>query len=177
MMLRQIAWSARRGAAALCIFAAAATAQDMEVMGTVNATIAGTEVGLWVPYLRDRDEPYAFLGGAGLMAVLSVDAFSGTPGAVMENPRLSLGLMRPGPQAVPTGLQLFRAGEPDRVYVAEGAQGIYRIGPVTVEGETISLAFDAVAVATDMTTFEPIAEADPIEIDGRVTVTLTGDGS
>lgn len=161
-----------RVAAAFCLLATPAFAQEMEVMGTVEATIDGEEVSLWVPYLPDRDEPYAFLSGSGLMSVLSVDAFSGAPREALENPRLSLGLMRPGPQAVATGLHLYRADETDRMYLAERSEGTYEIGPVSVEGTTISFEFEATAVATDTATFVPIADADPVEIVGRVELTL-----
>lgn len=161
-----------RCATAFCLLATPAPAQEMEVIGTVEATIDGVEISLWVPYLPEEDESYAFLSGSGVVAVLSVDAFSGTPGEALENPRLSLGLMRPGLQAVATGIHLYRAGESDRMYKAERSEGTFRIGAVSVEGQTIEFEFEATALATDMATFEPVADAAPIEIEGRVEVTL-----
>lgn len=163
-------------ASTLCLLTSPAEAQDMEIMGKVEATVDGSDVSLWIPYIIDEDEPYAFLSGSGLMAMLSVDAFSGLPGEALDYPRLSLGIMRPGPQAKAIELDLYRVGESDRMYLAEHSAGNYEIGPVSVDGQTISFEFEATAVPTDRTTFEPITDADPIRIDGQVEVTLINDG-
>lgn len=163
-------------ASTLCLLTSPVEAQNMEIMGKVEATVDGSDVSLWIPHIIDEDEPYAFLSGSGLMAMLSVNAFSGLPGEALDYPRLSLGIMRPGPQAQAIELDLYRAGESDRMYLAEHSAGNYEIGPVSVDGQTISFEFEATAVPTDMTTFESIMDADPIRIDGQVEVTLINDG-
>lgn len=160
---------------AACLVASPATAQEFEVMGTIEATIDGAPASFWIPFFPEENEAYATLTGPRIMAILSVDAFSGVRGEDLDYPRLSLGIMRPGPQAVALDLQLFRAGESERMHIAEDGTGTLSVSAMTVDGDRIVFDFAATAVAVEMATFEPLPATDPIEIRGRAELELRGE--
>jgi len=158
---------------ALALMAAAtpALAQDYEVMGRVEVTMLEDSFTMWVPYDTEADEAFATLIGPKVMASLSIDAFAGEPGVELRHPRLVLGVTAPGPRAVPAGVTLYPSGTDD-VYVAEEGTGSYTIDNVTMEGDTVSFDFEAVTVAVDMTTLEPLPEDKRIGLSGHAEVTL-----
>ena len=163
----------KRTLTALALIAAAtpAFAQDYEVMGRVEVTMLEDSFTMWVPYDIEANEAYATLIGPKVMANLSIDAFAGEPGKELRNPRLALGVLTPGPRAQPSSVNLFPAGTSD-VYVAEEGIGSYTIDNVTMEGDTVSFDFEAVTVAVDMTTLEPLPEDKRIGLSGHAEVTL-----
>lgn len=160
---------ARTTATLMLLVSTPAFALDYETMGSVTATVDGTEMEFCVPYLVEEDSAHAEITGpVKSMGTLSVDGFTCRDGDLYQ-PRLNLSVFRPGPNATGSGLQLTTS---DGLYMVEEGTGSLQVTNFEMSGQHVTFAFEATAVAYDQTSYTPKDGAAPVSVSGTVDVEL-----
>ncbi|MEW5422345.1 hypothetical protein [Amorphus sp. 3PC139-8] len=160
---------ARITAALILLLSTPAFALDYEAMGSVTATVDGTEMEFCVPYLVEEGDAHAEITGpVKSMGILSVDGFTCRDGDLYQ-PRLALSVFRPGPSATGSGLELWTS---DGLYMVEEGNGSLQVTDFKMSGDHVSFAFEATAVAYDRTSYMPKDGAAPVSVSGQVDVEL-----